>query len=266
MTWLRRRGTDEEAAAEPDSPERFAADLRALRRQAGDPTLAALDRQTGISKSVLSDAFAGKALPTERTVEGIAAALGVDPAGWLDRRRALDAGSRPARPTPSARPATVRRRTAVWVAVGCFAAGAAGATGVTWAVVGQAGPAAAAARVTVAAGDDPANTPCVDDAIVAASVTRDRDTQLQIVYSDECHAAWARVTRYDDAAAGNTVSASIYRQIAPTAADRQDTTEPDAQSAYTTLIVRDSPQTRLCAVGSITVGGQTIDLGEPICL
>jgi len=89
---------------------------------------------------------------------------------------------------------------------------------------------------------------------------------LQIIYSSACHAAWSRINRYDGQATGNEVSTSIYRQIAPNAKDRQSTTEPDAQSAYTTLIVRPSSATELCAVGSITLNGQTIDLGKPICL
>lgn len=74
----------------------------------------------------------------------------------------------------------------------------------------------------VANGTDPASTPCVDDAAVVASETRERDTQLQFIYSQACHAAWARIARYDDASAGNTVSTSIYRQIASEATDRQD--------------------------------------------
>lgn len=267
--WSRHAGVPAEAApsafGNADSLERFTADLRALRIRAGNPTLAALDRQTGIAKSVLSDAFSGKVLPTERTVTGVTTALGVDPQDWLERRRALDNDTRPARygdlPTPRA---TVRRRTAVLIAAGCFVLGAAAASVVTWLVVGPASP--AAARVTVEPGTDPANTPCVDDAVVTASVTRALETQLQIVYSEQCHAAWARITRYDGAATGNSVSASIYRQIAPTADDRQDTTEPDAQSAYTTLIVRESPDVRLCATGSLTVDGEQINLGDPICM
>ncbi|QIK82680.1 hypothetical protein [Sanguibacter sp. HDW7] len=89
---------------------------------------------------------------------------------------------------------------------------------------------------------------------------------MQIIYSNACQAVWARVTRYDDEAAGNAVGASIFRQIAPDATDRQDTHEPDIQGAYTTLIVRPTRDTRVCAVGYVTLDGEKIDLGEPICV
>lgn len=257
-------GRPEESAV--DGPERFAADLRELRRAAGNPTLAALDRRSGISKSVLSDAFAGRTLPTERTVEGLALALGAEPGAWLDRRRRLDPAVRTARTVEPGRPATVRRRTAAWAVVGGVLLGSAATLGVTWAAWGPRPAAEDRPLHEVENGTDPAATPCVEDAAVVASETRERGTQLQIVYSEACHAAWARISRYDDAAAGNTVSASIFRQIAPDAGDRQDTTEPDAQSAYTTLLVRETRQTRLCATGSLTVDGETIDLGDPVCL
>ena len=61
----------EPTAAEPDSIARFAADLRLLRVAAGSPTLAHLQHTTGISRTVLSDALAGKSLPSARTVDGL---------------------------------------------------------------------------------------------------------------------------------------------------------------------------------------------------
>jgi DNA-binding phage protein len=253
-------------APEEDSAEQVARDLRELRRADGDPTLAALDRRCGVSKSVLSDAFSGRTLPTERTVERVVRALGGDVDAWLDRRRLLDPGARAGRRPAPDTPATVRRRTAVGWAVGAAVAGSALTLAVTWTAWAPAGASTAGPEHVVQSGTDPAETPCVDDAAVVASETRQRDTQLQIVYSEACEAAWARITRYDGASAGNTVSASIFRQIAPDATDRQDTTEPDAQSAYTTLIVRSTPQTRLCAVGSISVAGEEIDLGAPVCV
>jgi transcriptional regulator with XRE-family HTH domain len=251
-----------------DTIERFAGDLRELRRAAGNPTLAALDRKSGVSKSVLSDAFNGRTLPTERTVQALARALDADPGAWVARRSALDPSTRVPRTVPqvAAGPATVRRSTAVVLVVVCSLLASAVTFAGAWAAWRPAPADADAPAHVVATGSDPAGTPCVEDAVVVASESRERDTQLQIVYSEACHAAWARITRYDDAAAGNTVSASIYRQIAPDADDRQDTTEPDAQSAYTTLLVRETPQTRLCAVGSITVDGERIDLGDPVCL
>lgn len=271
--------------SEPSSVVEFASALSALRSAAGRPTLAALERRTGVSKTVLSDAFAGRRLPTERTVEAIAAVLGADVGDWTRRRRVLEESMRP---QLTAAPATqpyqvVPMRAALWAAVAAFALGVGGTAAVVAVVPdavvrasGANGPQAVvaptdartepAAEILAEVGADPATTPCVEDAKVVASVNRVRDTQLQIIYSDACQAAWARVTRYDDEAAGNAVGASIYRQIAPEASDRQDTHEPDVQGAYTTLIVRPTRATRLCAVGYVTLGGERLDLGEQICV
>ena len=275
--------TSVENGAGPSSVEGFAAALSELRAAAGRPTLVALERRTGVSKTVLSDAFAGRRLPTERTVEAIASALDADVAEWTRRRRELEESMRPQPVEVTQGPAfpVVRRRSALLAAAAAFVLGVVGTMAVVAALPdevpeasGRGGPAAAPTAtptevppaILVEAGTDPATTPCVDDAKVVASVTRARDTQLQIIFSTACQAAWARVTRYDDKAVGNAVGASIFRQIAPDAPDRQDTHEPDAQGAYTTLVVRPTRETRLCAVGYVTLDGERIDLGEQICV
>lgn len=68
--------------------EVIAAELRAQRRRDGDPTLSALSRRTGISKSALSEAFSGRRLPSVRTIETLADDMGFDPAPLVTRRRA----------------------------------------------------------------------------------------------------------------------------------------------------------------------------------
>ncbi|WP_353708540.1 helix-turn-helix domain-containing protein [Cellulosimicrobium sp. ES-005] len=275
------------AAPEFDTLDEFVRDLRALRARAGDPTLEALARRTGVSKSVLSDALAGKRLPTARTVEALVRELGGDVGVFVARRSDLDTTSRSSAGAPTNHPTAspsvpvrmVRRTTSTWLAV------AAGLVGVVVGAVGAAvvglvtepagvaetaSPPAVAesssARITVATGEDPAATECVEDAAVVAAEDRTNDTLLEIVWSDACQAGWARITRYDGKAAGNVVSASIFREVAPAGADRQDTTEPGVQGAYTTLLVRPTPDTRVCAVGEITLAGEHISLGEPICL
>lgn len=281
--------------SDADGREQFAADLRELRLSAGSPTLAALGHTTGVSKTVLSEAFSGRRLPSARTVAALVTAFDGDVRTWVRRRDALDSAAASGVPLagaadddapPPTLPAhpVVRRRTTVLVAAAAFVVGALVAGVGTGLAIGR-GPGDAVAAATpgatgasvqgavatgpaiiVANGTDPADTACVEDAKVVASETRAHDTQLQIVYSAACHAAWSRITRYDAQSNGNTVTTSIYRQIAPHAKDRQTTTEPDAESAYTTLIVRPSPSTRLCADGSITVDGAHIDLGDPLCL
>jgi hypothetical protein len=126
-------------------------------------------------------------------------------------------------------------------------------------------PVSPRAQINVRTGVDPAMTPCVNDAKVATSSSRTHDTLLEIIWSNKCYAGWARITRYDDHFAGNSMTVSIYPETAAQGPDRQTATEPNVQSAYTTLVVRPTPQTRLCAVGVVTLDGQTIDLGDPLC-
>jgi hypothetical protein len=261
-----------------DSIVSFAADLRMLRVSAGSPTLANLQHETGLSRTVISDAFAGKQLPSARTVDGIVRACNGDTTSWLRRRDLLD----PKQAVDGSRQQPTKgRRRPRWsivslIAVIAFVAGAAGAAAVTSAAMGSqvhdlqaklkaAGPVNPRAQIVVRTGVDPAMTPCVNDAKVAASEDRTDHTRIQIVWSNKCYAGWARIARYDGKAEGNEVQVSIYPETAPHGPDRQDATEPGVQGAYTTLVVRPSPQTRLCAVGSITLDGKTISLGDPIC-
>ncbi|MGO2745662.1 helix-turn-helix domain-containing protein [Microbacterium sp.] len=75
--------------AEDDTVAQFAADLRALRLGVNSPTLRRLEHDTGISKSVLSEAFNGRHLPSLRTTARIAQACNADPGAWVQRRDAL---------------------------------------------------------------------------------------------------------------------------------------------------------------------------------
>jgi len=73
-----------------DSVAQLAADLRLLRVSAGNPTLSRLQSESGVSRTVLSDAFLGRGLPSVRTLASIVQTCGggpVDP--WLERRDAL---------------------------------------------------------------------------------------------------------------------------------------------------------------------------------
>ncbi|MFE4951037.1 DUF2690 domain-containing protein [Leifsonia sp. NPDC056665] len=263
-----------------DTVEQFAADLRLLRVSAGSPTLASLQHSTGISRTVLSDAFTGKQLPSARTVDGIVRACKADPVEWLRRRDHLAtkviASEAAPKPVVRRQPKRVHWVVAVLIGLAAFALGAGTSNVVTTtAMQGQvntlkkqlaaAGPVNPHAQIQVRSGVDPAMTPCVNDAKVSASEDRPHNTRIQIIWSNKCYAGWARIARYDGLEQGNEVKVSIYPETAPKGPDRQDATEPGVQGAYTTLIVRPSPQTRLCAVGSITVGSQTISLGDPIC-
>jgi hypothetical protein len=83
----------EAPGAVADSLALFTADLRRMRLDADSPTLARLQHDTDISRTVLSNAFSGHRLPTARTVDRIARACGGDPRAWVARRDELAARS-----------------------------------------------------------------------------------------------------------------------------------------------------------------------------
>lgn len=262
-----------------DTVEQFAADLRKLRIAAGTPTYEVLSSQTGISKSVLAAAFSGKSVPSARTVAAVTRAFGAEMDAWLERRDALAGAQRALEPPlDDATPAVSwwRRRSTILVGLGGFAAGAVVATLVTLLLVPMAvtvplaNEAAAdlvnQPRISVENGVDPAFTECTDDAAVATAVTGPDDALLEIIWSNDCYAGWGRITRYDEKMVGNTVSVAIYPETAPDGPDRQQATEHGVQGAYTTLLVRKTPDTLLCAVGNVTVDGARVDMGDPICI
>ncbi|HWK76539.1 MULTISPECIES: DUF2690 domain-containing protein [unclassified Microbacterium] len=276
---------------EADSIAEFAASLRALRLEANSPTLSRLHHDTDISRSVLSDAFGGKRLPSARTVDRIVRSLDNDSTEWVRRRDLLatsllegESADTSTEPPESLTATGWPRRTALMVAAAAFACGLIVSGGISWAVtstvVEQAKFTAAQAvrdelanastnpraQINVHNGVDPAMTECVNDAEVATSSPRTNDTLLEIIWSNKCYAGWARVTRYDEQISGNSVTVAIYPETAAQGPDRQAATEPNVQGAYTTLVVRPTPQTRLCTVGAITVDGTSIDLGEPLCI
>ena len=117
-----------------------------------------------------------------------------------------------------------------------------------------------------ATGDNPLDTPCLDDAKVATSTNKNPHFLLEIVFSVKCRAAWARITRVDDNALGNHVEVVIYRRSDPDGSTRQEAVEPDVKSAFTTLIVRADPTDRLCAIGAVVTKDTRSDAVEPVCI
>ena len=81
-------GRSERPLGNEETPaEIFAAELRRLRAQAGNPTYLKMHRACGKirSKTALSEAAGGDHLPTWETVEAYVSALGRDPAAWRCR-------------------------------------------------------------------------------------------------------------------------------------------------------------------------------------
>lgn len=255
---------------ENDSPEAFAADLRALRLSKNQPTLDRLAREAHISRTVISETFNGRQFPSARTVDRIVKALDGDAQAWVARRDRLAqtrSQGEDAAPEEEAAVRLVRRRTAGVLAVaalvvGMVVGGGAGFAGGS--AYMAATPLAERTQITVQNGLDPAKTACVNDAEVAVASDRPHNTLLEIIWSNKCGAGWARVTRYDENEAGNTMSVSIYPQSNPDSEDRQTAEYANVRGMYTTLLVRPGDD-MLCAEAEMTLGEEVIDLGEPLC-
>ena len=157
------------------------------------------------------------------------------------------------------------------VAILAFGAGVAVTAGVTTmndgaGAVADTGAVTAGRSLTpVATGVDPGATTCVEDAGPAAGETRNEDYLLEVMWSERCQAAWGRITRYDNRSSGNSVHIEIAPRSEEQDSQRQESDVADVQSAYTPLIVRTDGDTRICAQGSVTLDGVTIDMGDPLC-
>ncbi|WP_271985332.1 DUF2690 domain-containing protein [Pseudoclavibacter terrae] len=278
-----------------DSPARFASDLQSLREQAGRPTIVRLAESAGISKSVVGDALGGNRLPTAKTVERLVTALGADPAPWLERRSELVAPPRvelppatieqtedgptpvesgtqnasaearlPTSEAPTPLPPPITKRRLVSTAAAAALVSAAVTSGV-WFGVGQL-QTADDPFASISDGFDPMQTVCRDDAVVAASEMRERETQVQLMYSTSCKAVWGRVTRYDGEAAGNELTMSVYPAVDRDSERRQSVSAYDVQSVYTPLGTSPETSERWCGLATMTADGQTIDLGPELCI
>ncbi|WP_053383734.1 DUF2690 domain-containing protein [Leucobacter celer] len=260
---------------EPDSVEAFAEALRDLKRSAGNPTLAALSARTGISKSVISVAFSGRALPTENTVMKLVTELGGAQAEWRARRNALDPRSSPAGADAADAPAQRRRFSLLQTAAIAISAAlvSALATSLVWGSLSSAGALPGAPEnaegpyLAAANGVDPMRTACKEDAVIAASEARlENQVHVQLLYSNDCMAVWGRVTRYDNKTEGNTMTMRIWPMDDPTSERAQSRTDINLQSLYTPMIIEPDVAARICGQATITVDGRTEDLGPKLCV
>lgn len=107
---------------------------------------------------------------------------------------------------------------------------------------------------------------CLDDVQTVDSATNEAFT-VKVNFSERCNATWGKVERIDGRGLGNTIGIRIYRAAAPdddTTAQR--TSERDATSAFTPIIVRTDPTERLCVDGAVTDGTRTVPAPRPVCL
>lgn len=281
------------AAEAPDTIERFAADLAALRALSGAPSLAQMSRTTGISKSVLSDAFAGRRLPTEHTIRALVPALGGEVAPWLARRATLDpryrahadTASGPSLAPERAAPATPPRdgtrpvtRGTVMIAMSvCALLSSTLTVGGIWLLAGPLGlretvspaalPMPSSTYVAVETGADPMQSSCKNDAVLAGGDRfLDGQVLVEMMYSNACMAVWGRVTRYDGLAAGNTLSLKIYPKDDPRSERTQIRTESDVQSLYTKMLIEPDVDARVCGIATVTIGGESVEQPNPVCI
>lgn len=289
---------------EQDSAAKFAQDLSELRNQAGNPTLMALNRKSDVSRSVLSDAFRGVRLPTPNTTKRLVEALGDDPKPWLERRHALDprASRQEIAVADDESQHDGDKETRLGKLVFAAAAAALVATllgNLLWDSVFRGTPADAEAPPNYADDDefrnavatamedlrdeasaegreepetgvDPMNSICHEDSVIAASEERlDGEVQVQLLWSNECNAAWGRITRWDEQSAGNSVRFMVYPQNEGPESDRTQEREAfDVQSVYTTMLIETNTEARICGVAYITREDEDdeIELTPPMCI
>ncbi|WP_150460791.1 DUF2690 domain-containing protein [Nesterenkonia ebinurensis] len=130
--------------------------------------------------------------------------------------------------------------------------------------------AVAEGREEPASGVDPMNTRCHEDAVIAASEERlEGSVQVQILWSNECRAAWGRITRWDEQSMGNHVGFVIYPQTESPESENAVYREAfDVQSVYTPMLIEENVETRLCGVAYITTDDaeDEIELAPPMCI
>ena len=268
-----------------DSVEAFSRDLSELRTTAGSPTVMALSRKTQISKSVVSDAFSGGRLPTPNTTKRLVSGLGGDPAPWLERRAALDPRVIQGTFTPSDSGRRSFGPGVLLAAVAATAAVTALATSGIWFATTHSTDAASNTTEETPTSDsptelipaigiadlvdglEPSDTVCLDDALIAASEQRaDGMAQVQILWSEQCKGVWARVTRYDGLSGGNAIGIRIYPQVDPESSRSQERMEFDSQSVYTTLFISPDPAEHVCAMATMTVANEEVELSPQLCI
>lgn len=255
--------------ADADSVERFAADLRELRLNNGNPILEHLALQCGIGRTVLSNAFRGQALPTKTTVQTLVAVLGGDEQAWIARwsrlRVAIETSSVDECPTPPAESGNLPTRPRWLLAVVggfCLALGFGGGFAVARLT---STPSPRLASTAVVTGDDPwAQPACQADAVRKGFGTRADHYLVEVFWSQTCNAAWGQVSRFDGFRVGNRMTASTYLAYQP--ASSLTVTALDVQVVHTPLLVPPSPMQEICVVGSVQVGSDDIDLAPPVCI
>jgi hypothetical protein len=182
----------------------LAAELRAARAAAGNPTYRAMARIAHRSRTTLSEAAGGRTAPTWETVQAFVLACGVPVTDtWRERWErcaGLPAEAEQEEPQPEeSQPEEVRPRWRTPLLVACVAL-VVGATAVFLVRSSEEPPPAVPA---IANGADPEDTGCANDP--AASTVDAREVNLngvpvgvvELRYSPKCGVSWPRFTPAD---------------------------------------------------------------------
>jgi len=255
-----------------DSVEQFAADLRELRKAAGDPILEALASRSGRGRTVLSDAFRGTTLPTRGTLIAIVKSLDGDEDAWVKRwtrLRLAASGSPLDDELDDQPPQTLRPRNNWWlttlIGLLCLAVGF--GVGIAMRRPAPATPPSPSAQPTADAtsGTDPwTESACQPDVVPAKSGTRADHYLVELFWSETCQAAWGQVTRFDGSYTGNTLTVTVFREHEQMI--QQSITKPDSQAVHTPMLVDPGRPEAICVTGSAQVGTAEVDLGPPLCM
>lgn len=283
----------------------FASDLRRLRLAQGQPTYEALARRTALARSTIADAFAGRRLPSERTLFAIVDALGQNPEEWLARRAEIvaeesasrdlsgtpESGSIP--PPPTAPPVPGQARSTWWARAKARLApmtrvlprprgrvraplamlllittiGTGALLGArAWPSLPTAsGATSAAGTASAMTGNYPSLTDCHDMAELVQSADGRLNTEIEIWRSAACGTVWARVSRAGDVAAGSGLRIRLAPSSGAQTTGRSEAIGMDTRVLYSPVITPADAADTFCAQAWITDGITEVAAGEPVC-
>ena len=252
-----------------DTLGRFAADLRELRHTSGNPTLQSLSLTTHVSKSVLSDAFAGKRMPSANTVRRLAQALDADEEAWERRRERLTAAvsDRLRESVAPPRRRSIPLVTALWIFAATAFLAVVTSTAIANAFDIRLPKPGELARtlpddVLPVRGADPMRTACARDASAERSEVQGEGTVLlTLLHSPSCEAMWAHATILRGGEGVLTVEVFPASDRYGGLAKRRSAM--GSTSVHTGMVKGPALREGVCAVASFEGGGE---LARPLCI
>lgn len=273
-----------------DGPvQRFAADLRTLRQEAGNPTYRQLAKEVHFSKATLSSAASGHRLPTWDVTRAYVGACGGDIEQWRQRwsevRRELglpesiESGEVKESAQPIATPQASRRR--LYAVSAVIAMAALVAIG-SWAIQAKQAPSSALPPDThsseptttaryvggedaVVDGADPKRSGCAFDPGVrtldSIEVTNDDNHFLGVAelrHSPACRVAWGRFTPSEGMGHLEHPTVAIVARRPTTGTDTAYETYFDGQAVFGNILVEDEGCVEITVIIKAPHGGAAV--------